>query len=182
MVYQFPVYATSMFTVNTPTVGAASCYSCCNGYAYITYGGGNTNGTPTFTMDGVLISGISPASTLCPGSHTICGADPSNCVACKVFTVNAPANGLKEYAMADPAKIYPVPASEMLTIEPVSQDPISKIEIRDISGRTVESLILQGYSENIHVNLKYMNAGIYSLAIYRGSSAPPAYRRFVVSR
>jgi hypothetical protein len=182
MIYQFPVYATSLFTVNTPTVGAASCYSCCDGYAYITYGGGNTNGSPTFTLDGVLISGISPASTLCPGSHTVCGADPSDCVACKVFTVNAPANGFKEYSAADPAKIYPVPASEMLNIEPVSQDPISKIEIRDVSGRLVETLDLKGSSVNIQVNLRNMNAGLYFLAIYREASVSPAYRHFVISR
>jgi hypothetical protein len=182
MVYQFPVYATSMFVVNTPTIGAASCFSCCDGYAYITYTGGNTNGNPSFTMDNVLISGISPASTLCPGSHTVCGTDPSNCVACHVFTVNSPASGFKEYAMADPAKIYPVPASEVLNIEPVSQDPISKIEIHDVSGRLVEALDLKAYSANVQVNLGNMNTGLYFLAIYREGSVSPACRRFVISR
>jgi hypothetical protein len=84
--------------------------------------------------------------------------------------------------MTDPAKIYPIPASEILNIEPVNQDAINKAEIRDVSGRLVETLDLKGYSGTIQVNLRDLNTGLYLLAIYRESSVSPAYRRFVISR
>jgi hypothetical protein len=179
---QFPNYSTAPLVVSVPSVAAASCSGCCTGSAYITWSGGNTtfsNTPPAFTIDGIPTSSYSPAPNLCPGSHTVCAKDSSNCVACKTFSVGYNvATGIKQNIESTHISLYPNPVSTDLTIE-AGNGMIEKIIIIDPLGRKVMEVHSDITArEKVEINVSALAEGLYYAEIYGPSTRTVHRARF----
>lgn len=167
---QFPNYATAPLTVQASTITPASCSTCCDGQAYITWSGGNTtftNNPPSLTLDGVSTTSYSPTQPLCVGSHTICAKDSSQCVACKVFTVSYNiTTGIEENEKPEQFILYPNPAATELTIEVGSGASVNKAVIYDLTGRIVLEYFYDITPQNkVELNVSALSAGLYYVEV-----------------
>ncbi|MBA3662625.1 MAG: T9SS type A sorting domain-containing protein [Bacteroidetes bacterium] len=170
---QFPNYATAPLVVSVPTVVAASCATCCNGSAYITWTGGNTtftNNPPSLKIDGVTITAYNPANNLCVGSHTVCAKDSSQCVACKTFSISYNVTtgivfGAPE--IKNHVTIFPNPVSTELTIDAGKDVTITRALVIDLMGREVikETFGINGQGK-VQVNVSSLPEGLYYVEVY----------------
>lgn len=181
---QFPNYATAPLTVSAYSIMAANCSTCCNGSAYLGWTGGNTtfsNNPPSFTIDGIATSSYAPAPNLCVGSHTVCGKDSSQCVACKVFNVPLnPAAGIKTNELNTHISLFPNPVSTDLTIETNEGGSITKAVILDPTGRAVLSNQFDlSPQSKIQINVSGLSEGLYYVEVYGTESRSLHRTRFV---
>jgi len=180
---QFPNFASAPLTVVANSITAATCATCCNGQAYISWTGGNTtftNNPPAFTMDGASITSYSPATGLCSGSHTVCATDSSNCTACKVFSVGISVpTEITENNSTSNIMVFPNPAQSQLTVESNGAF-ISKAFIIDLTGRKILEFNCDTNPENqIQLNVSDLSDGIYYIEVYATQSVQR--KRFVKS-
>lgn len=181
---QFPNYATAPLTVSVPSLVAASCATCCNGKAYVTWSGGNTSFTntpPSFILDGSPTTSYSPTQNLCAGSHTICVKDSSQCVACKVFTItNNISTGIEALSEQVAFHLFPNPVSEVLTIQTSENTDVEKIVIRDLSGRIIlTSEGDQTVSQKAELDVRALEPGMYYVEVYAAKTGHNMRKRFV---
>ncbi len=175
---QFPAYATVALVVNVNSI-TASCAGCCSGSANVSYTGGYITGTPTYSLDGGAVVNVNPLVNLCDGTHTICMTDASNCVACKTFTTPL-ASGLFQNTLHFPIHIYPNPAQDAVFIESTQSNPISKVEIFDLTGRKIsvsEALIRSEIK--LQMDTRPLTPGLYYLNVYNTQGQLMQHKKFV---
>jgi hypothetical protein len=178
-IFQFPVYATSSLIIAVNNISAETCSACCNGAANISYSGGNVQGTPTFSIDGVPVVNVTPLINQCSGNHTICMTDASNCIACKGFNVPL-LSGLHENTSDFPVSLFPNPAHDALFVESTPDNPISKAEIFDLTGRKIsESLSKSKYETTLKLDIKALPGGLYYLYVFNADGFLMQHKKFV---
>lgn len=184
--FQMPKYATAPLTVGVSSISPATCSSCCNGSAYVTWSGGNTsftNSPPSFSVDGTAITAYNPATGLCQGTHTICAKDSSNCIACKGFSVGFINDvGIRDQEIKTfEVNLYPNPASQILTIESDDITTFTKLLVYDIVGKIIlEKPLTDQNSERLSLDLSDLKEGLYYVEIHTNSGA--IQRKKVIKR
>jgi hypothetical protein len=178
---QFPVYATASLIVNTASVSVATCSDCCDGKTTITHTGGNPSTVPTFSIDGVLKTNVAPATSLCPGSHTVCAKDLSNCTSCTVFNVSfTTAIGIQENTNYSPISLSPNPAITELMIESTQNNSISKVEVFNITGQKVIESVLPFKSETrVLLDVSGLNEGLYYVKAFNSLGQIMQHKKFI---
>jgi hypothetical protein len=84
--------------------------------------------------------------------------------------------GIKDVT-ADNVKIYPVPASDKLMIATADQSSYTRVEILDMTGRTILSAPLT--SKNQQLNVNTLATGVYILYL-RDESGSKTYTSRIV--
>jgi len=178
-IFQFPNYAAAPLVVSVNNITAESCSACCNGAANVSYTGGNVQGTPTFSIDGVPVLSVTPLTNLCSGDHTVCMTDASNCISCKVFNIPL-LSGLNENTLNFPVSIFPNPAGSELFIESAQNNSISKVEIFSVAGSRISEFVVSGkFETKLKLDVKSLTQGLYYLSVYNSEGQLIQHKKFI---
>lgn len=182
---QFPNFANAPLSVVATSIIAASCATCCNGQAYISWNGGNTtfsNTPPAFTLDGTPTTSYSPTQPLCVGQHTICATDSSQCTACKVFSVSFNlTTGVTAEEKSELMAVYPNPAVNDLTVEASEGNALIQALIYDLTGRIVYMSKYEIPETRILIFVGDLTPGLYYLEVTGQNKQSVKRIRFVKS-
>lgn len=164
----FGVYSSNPLTISVSSMTAATCASCCDGLANLSYSGGSSQNPIMFYIDGVYQAGnIWPAFNICPGQHILCGKDNVGCQKCITFVMPGGASGLdKGDVQNSRSSVFPNPVTSVFTI---SNQKAFK------SGEQVVIITLLGeivYRENINsevtslkIDMSGIKSGFYILQV-----------------
>jgi hypothetical protein len=175
---QFPITSTAALSVNVSSVNPVNCTGCCNGSAYVTWSGGNTQiNSPTMAINGMTVASYTPATGLCQGSHTVCATDASGCTACSVFSVGfQTATSIAENQTATEIALFPNPALSEITLT-LNTENTSVITVYDLQGRTIIHREIVGSS--VKLDIGDLDNGIYLLEVSDSQHHPPLRKKFI---
>ena len=133
----------------------------------------NASGADTYTFmsaNGLQLINPAPVSPQATTQYTVVGADLNGCSGVYLADISVrECVGLNEVSGANGIRVYPNPASSLLTVE-VSSVASSQVVITDVTGRVVRSLEANGSSFNLDIH-ELANGVYYVMVQSQESSA-----------
>lgn len=134
----------------------ATCSSCCDGSVTANTLGGTAPYSYTWTPS---VTTGSAASSVCPGTYSVCVSDSKGCSTCTTVTVNFVPLSIEENQKGD-AKV--LNSREELIIS--DEAPLGVVLIYDLTGRQVYKSDKSNQKE-LRISKSQFNKGVYVLSI-----------------
>ncbi len=150
----FSILQAPLLTISTITNVAATCGTCCNGYANVLANGGTPGYTYTWTGIGGPVAFTASLTNACPGSYTVCVKDACGCITCQTLAVGVGA-GIFEL-QSEPVKL--IYNEDKIIFE--NSTAINFVSVFDLTGRLIYK------SERISQNNFILNKQIFNKAMY----------------
>jgi len=147
----------------------------CTGIALVYVSGGTKPYTFTWSprvhaYSDTLFSYAEAADSLCNGEYHVCVTDAHNCSVCDSFRIGHKVLGIAIIEdNTDKLKIYPVPASHQLFVQPENiPDATYQLSVYDLMGREILSQknIQLNQGAIIPVDVSTLPSGTYMLRVY----------------